>query len=446
MDMTTTLGEIIDVAKMRKLRFYLRTKNTQPNVVNSIENVLELDSTEEMDDGWLPDLSDDLEIENAGIQEKDIFTASDIPTMEHTQHSPRASTPTDGHKTVTWEDSIGEIQFAGWTPPAFRDPIPIAIQVHRGHVFHDLKMWFITATVILPNGDIEQADDNGGVLRDIVCEFWESFYEQCTLGSDIKVPCLRHDFEVQDWEAIAHVFALGWILQRIIPVRLAPSFLKCCLYGLDPHKNNSGIIEEFLGFVPHSERIILQVALSDFDKVDNEELLDVLTNHECKVLVTKDNIFTTMGQIASKELVQEPSFIKDVFFNTLIGYELDIDLCKVLDRLKPTTKRVLSLLDCEDANAPSFCYLKHYIRELKNVSLGAFLRFTTASDLLLSDVNDNYYRLTVRRVDLDGLARRPIAHTCGRVLELPQKYESFPQFRAEFNAILCSNIWVMDIH
>ncbi|XP_041362947.1 uncharacterized protein LOC121378727 [Gigantopelta aegis] len=144
-----------------------------------------------------------------------------------------------------------------------------------------------------------------------------------------------------------------------------------------------------------------------------------------------------MGQIASKELVQEPSFIKDVFFNTLIGYELDIDLCKVLDRLKPTTKRVLSLLDCEDENAPSFCYLKRYIRKLNNVSLGAFLRFTTPSDLLLSGVNDNYYRLTVRMVDLDGLARRPIAHTCGRVLELPQKYESFPQFRAEFNAILC---------
>ena len=53
-----------------------------------------------------------------------------------------------------------------------------------------LKKVMIAATVILPNGDKEQADDSGGVMRDILCEFWDIFYEQCTLGSDVKVPCL----------------------------------------------------------------------------------------------------------------------------------------------------------------------------------------------------------------------------------------------------------------
>ena len=41
--------------------------------------------------------------------------------------------------------------------------------------------------------------------------------------------------------------------------------------------------------------------------------------------------------------------------------------------------------------------------------------------------------------------RRPIAHTCGCTLELPDSYESYVTFRSEFNGVLKSGIWVMDI-
>lgn len=41
--------------------------------------------------------------------------------------------------------------------------------------------------------------------------------------------------------------------------------------------------------------------------------------------------------------------------------------------------------------------------------------------------------------------RRPIGCTCGMVLELSDSYDNFPQFHAEFNCVLESNIWVMDI-
>lgn len=35
-----------------------------------------------------------------------------------------------------------------------------------------------------------------------------------------------------------------------------------------------------------------------------------------------------------------------------------------------------------------------------------------------------------------GMARRPIAHTCGRVLELPSTYISYLEFETEISAIL----------
>lgn len=72
--------------------------------------------------------------------------------------------------------------------------------------------------------------------------------------------------------------------------------------------------EEFLQFVTPGDGKILTDALKDIDSVDKDDLLEVLSIHECKVKTTKDNIASVIDQIAHKELVQEPSFIRECFF------------------------------------------------------------------------------------------------------------------------------------
>ena len=55
-------------------------------------------------------------------------------------------------------------------------------------------------------------------------------------------------------------------------------------------------------------------------------------------------------------------------------------------------------------------------------------------------------KITIRFVAFGSdFTRRPIAHTCGAVLEIPHNYDTFLQLRTEFNSVLESNIWVMDI-
>ena len=44
--------------------------------------------------------------------------------------------------------------------------------------------------------------------------------------------------------------------------------------------------------------------------------------------------------------------------------------------------------------------------------------------------------ITVDFTKLEGLGRRPIAHTCGCVLKLPSAYDSYAEFRAEFTNVL----------
>ena len=185
----------------------------------------------------------------------------------------------------------------------------------------------------------------------------------------------------------------------------------------------------------------MQSATTDFQNTEQDELIDVLSSHACKVLINSTNVISTLGQIAHKQLVQQPSFIAVAFASTLADYRSQNE---VLDKLKPTVKRVLSIIDCDDKTAPSLKHLQRYIREMDDseCTLRTFLRFTTASDLMLLDGHTEYHRLTVRLVDLEGFARRPIALVVG--------YWSYRQItrvfrRSEFSSLLSSNVWVMDI-
>ena len=84
-------------------------------------------------------------------------------------------------------------------------------------------------------------------------------------------------------------------------------------------------------------------------------------------------------------------------------------------------------------------YFKKYLMSMNSTLLKKFLRFCTGSDLMPNE------QIKITMVKRDGLARRPVAHTCGNVLELPISYTDYPEFRSEFNSVLDSAIWVMDI-
>ena len=51
--------------------------------------------------------------------------------------------------------------------------------------------------------------------------------------------------------------------------------------------------------------------MEKFDDVDNDELLEVLSEHNGKEMVNKQNIGNVIDQIAHKELVHEPVFVRD---------------------------------------------------------------------------------------------------------------------------------------
>jgi hypothetical protein len=81
-------------------------------------------------------------------------------------------------------------------------------------------------------------------------------------------------------------------------------------------------------------------------------------------------------------------------------------------------KRVLNLIRAEptsNSQRAVLSFLKRYIRGLDDEKLTKFLRYCTASTMICVESIKVVFIIT----DLDGAARRPVAHTCGSVLELP---------------------------
>lgn len=88
---------------------------------------------------------------------------------------------------------------------------------------------------------------------------------------------------------------------------------------------------------------------------------------------------------------------------------------------------------------PTSVHLKRFIRELDEIKLQKFLRFCTGSDLIVTD------SIYVEFKEMPEFERRPIGHTCGKILQIAESYDNFPDFRSEFNAVLESTVWIMDI-
>ena len=230
------------------------------------------------------------------------------------------------------------------------------ITVHRGLVSRDLITFFsknenvdildtqttFEIQMLNEDGSTEVAEDNWGVMRDALCEFWDTFYLQFTVGNTYKIPVLRHDMSEIQWTAVAVVIKIGYRQEAVFPIRLAQPFMQQAIFG---RCNNGELVDAFLKFVPEMDRIVLRDALNDYASVDEEDLLDVMDRYNVKRLVTADSVASIVHEVAHKELVQTPMFVADCFHkvlgNILVG---EGELHVLYTSLQPTTMKVLKSL------------------------------------------------------------------------------------------------------
>ncbi|KAJ4931163.1 hypothetical protein JOQ06_025461 [Pogonophryne albipinna] len=122
-----------------------------------------------------------------------------------------------------------------------------------------------------------------------------------------------------------------------------------------------------------------------------------------------DNIRAAIVVMAHKALLQEPKFIIDCFHSSIHNAVPRLltkeSIMELYENKRPTNRKVAQMIK------PS--------NESLNPQEQAALTYL--------------------------LRRRPVAHTCGAVLELPRTYSSYPDFRAELDSVLSGDCFTMDI-
>ncbi len=222
------------------------------------------------------------------------------------------------------------------------------------------------------------------------------------------------------------------------PITLSPIFVADCLFG-EESISRDFLLNSFYEFVPNDEAELFKKAICPEFDLNDEEFLDVLSSYKCHKIPTKDNISLIIGQLAHQELIQKPRFVSNCMAPILnhlkssMHFSSLANLVLFYESKKPSPKKVVKLFigaPSNDAERQAFDHLKRYVKNLSEDTLKLFLQFTTGSDLLVTD------SITVSFTSIDGAARRPIAHTCGPVLEVPCTYLSFNELVEEFSSIM----------
>ena len=194
----------------------------------------------------------------------------------------------------------------------------LILRLHRGHIMEELENFFmyndfemrqqnLQIQMVLPNGETELGEDNGGILRDCLTEYWDTFYMNRTLGHTLKVPALTHSVDGKRWEAVGKIMLVGYYYEKYFPTQIASCFLDYTADGDIVPKDL--LLQQYLKFLPEIDSKLVANALDDFENVDQGDLIDFLDDHKVQLLPNKMNLKTILGDLAHKETIQSPTYV-----------------------------------------------------------------------------------------------------------------------------------------
>lgn len=329
--------------------------------------------------------------------------------------------------------------------------------IHRTTLLKDMITEFYNPNVLKSTIFFKVVDARGmfeegegrGVARDLLTEFWHLFYQSLSIGASTKVPAIRHDYQKLEWEAVARIMLYGYCKEGVFPITLCSAFVACTLHGEDS-VSCEVLLNSFMEYMAEDEREVVDNLMKNRSQIcNNEDLLEVLGSYKCYLNPTEENIEDILCQLAHQELIQRPRYVSNCWatiLQSLKSHPAFQDVASILcfyQERKPTSKKVLKILDASPENEAQRNAFDHLVRYIKSLggNVTAFLQFTTGSDIILEG-----QKLKVSFTELNGLQRRPVAHTCGPLLEIPSTYQFYNELVEEFSSILREkSAWSFDI-
>ena len=318
----------------------------------------------------------------------------------------------------------------------------VSIIISKENILKDLISVYKDPSILQKNVSavIEGSEATGnGVLREVYSLFWDKFLSQSDGDTEHTIPILP-DLSQEDYVSIGRILTHQFILCGVFPVKLSQTSMQYTILGTATDQCK---IESFLGLLPPRERNCLSRALAGVGPFPTEEIIDLLDDYNVRQLPTTDNIRSIILFVATAEFVTKPFLCLTSMregMGSLWANVTKEEIASLYEMSRPTAARIMAALAFTPENAKEgqiFRWLERYLKGCSNQILAKFLRFCTASDVLLPDHN-----IAVSTEVMPPEAVRPRSYTCFRRLILPRNYQSYSQMRNNLDFYFRDcNIW-----
>ena len=332
--------------------------------------------------------------------------------------------------------------------------------VHRSSLFDNVVKIYREKSILCEfpihmEFEGEMAVDQGGVTRDMYSGFWEECYSKIFDGSTLLVPMISPQMDTAVLPIVGSIMSHGYLASGFLPVRIALPCLISILCGPGASIPQPMLCEAFLDYISAIERDIFKDALSmcsgTFSCEVQEKLLGTLSRFGCRQMPTPSNLKTCLIQVAQFEFCSKPAAAVSLMHLGIPPNHANfwqrssvVGISSIYRTLAVSSRKVLDIIKLPDslnvAEERVSGYLVEMIGNMSSSHVQKFLRFTTGSSVLIAKCLEIHFNR------LSGFSRRPIAHTCDCMLELPVCYTNYSDFHAEWMAILNDPelCWFMD--
>ena len=303
----------------------------------------------------------------------------------------------------------------------------------------------------------EKAIDVGRVSRDMFSAFYEAAYVKLFDGVSLLTPVVHPHMDMSVLPILGTIISHAYLVSGILPIRIAFPCLAAMILPGAGDLPDEVITEVFVQSLSFHDANVFRDALkavraneATFSESMKSALVSVLSRFGCRELPTPTRFMKLIVEVGKYEFLRKPASAIIEIHSGIPDQHLPFwsqqkggDLYSIY-KAQQVSSKVLQLIEDIDTCNPNqervFGYLKQFIGDIQQDELRCFLRFTTGSSVCSAQA----IRVTFN--SLEGLARRPIGHTCSNTLELSSCYLSYLDFVSEFKAILSNDefAWSMD--
>lgn len=328
------------------------------------------------------------------------------------------------------------------------------IEVRRAEILVDLIAYYEDPELVGKSVTVEyigeEGFDLGGVTADMFTTFWAKAASVYFRGNEALVPFLPpHRLEEEaTFVSLGRVYTHSTAVLGYVPVQLCRSTVMVLIYN-DTNVSEDTLLEDLFLYLDDTDKELILAGLTDFSSLPEgilDDLQELFIRFEMGCVLREETFRSQVVNMARNELCIKPRSLCEWMHRGIpdshiqyFWFRLTVDELNILYTfLKPSAGKVLSKLrtaysPLDNHQKRAFNFLKDFVKSLDAEELEVFLQFVTGHRSL------PVHPIIIEFVDLSGIERRPIAHTCGNVLELPHTYTNYEEFQTEFSTLLSSD-------